>query len=233
MSHAAEALSALFRIDIGAPLDRAGATPLEHARKNWESAQLLPHAHTAMQAFLVHEIGAAVRRSDQSRDGVTSSSASSVLLSIGFVDIVGYTPLADELEPDELGAFIVEFERRASDAVAAHGGRVVKLIGDEVMFVAVDPDDAFSNAHDLVDRFADDVATPRGGVVRGEMVARGGDYYGRVVNLASRLAAEAVAGEILTDVASADAAVRHRFEMAGRRALRGFAEPVELRSLLT
>lgn len=231
MSHAAEALTALFRIDVGVHLDRAGATPLEHAQKNWESAQLLPHAHTAMQAFLNHEIVAATRRSDRSRNASSSANASSVLLSVGFVDIVGYTPLADELEPDELGEFIIEFERRASDAVAAHGGRVVKLIGDEVMFVAVDPNDAFAIACDLIDRFEGEAATPRGGVVHGEMVARGGDYYGRVVNLASRIAAEAVAGEVLTDVASADAAETHEFEMAGRRALRGFAQPVELRSL--
>ncbi len=231
MSHVAEALTAMFRIDISGPLDQAGASQLEHARKNWESAQLFPHAVTAMQAFLGHELIAATLRSDQSRNAATSSDAATVKLAIGFVDIVGYTPMADAMQPDDLGAFIIDFERKAADAVSEHGGRVVKLIGDEVMFIVVHPDAAFDIARSLIAAFANSEATPRAGVVFGEMVARGGDYYGRVVNLASRVSAQATAGEVLTDAATAEAASAHEFDPAGKRELKGFAEPVDLRSL--
>lgn len=231
MSHVAEAMTALFRIDISVPLDRAGASELDYAQKNWESAQLLPGAITAMQAFLGHELIAATVRSDQSRQGAAMSNATTVKLAIGFVDIVGYTPMADALHPDDLGSFIVEFERKAADAVSDHGGRVVKLIGDEVMFIVVSPDAAFDIAQALIAAFGDSEATPRAGVVYGEMVARGGDYYGRVVNLASRISAQATGGEVLTDAATAEAALAHRFAPAGNRTLKGFAEPVDLRSL--
>ncbi len=231
MSHVAEAMTALFRIDISVPLDRAGASELDYARKNWESAQLLPGAITAMQAFLSHELTAATVRSDQSRQSASTTNATTVNLAIGFVDIVGYTPIADALHPDDLGAFIVDFERKSADAVSDHGGRVVKLIGDEVMFIVVSPDAAFDIARALIAAFEDSEATPRAGVVYGEMVARGGDYYGRVVNLASRISAQAAAGEVLTDADTATAAQRHSFEPAGNRTLKGFAEPVDLCSL--
>lgn len=231
MSHVAEAMTALYRIDISVPLDRAGASELDFARMNWESAQLLPGALTAMQAFLGHELTAATVRSDQSRQAAATTHATTVNLAIGFVDIVGYTPMADALDPDDLGSFIVDFERKAADAVSDHGGRVVKLIGDEVMFIVVSPDAAFDIAHALIAAFGDSEATPRAGVVYGEMVARGGDYYGRVVNLASRISAQAAGGEVLTDAATAEAALTHDFAPAGKHLLKGFAEPVDLCSL--
>lgn len=231
MGHLADALTALFRIDVAAPMAEAGAAPVEFARKNLETAQLLKTIPTTMEAFLMHQLREAIARSDQSRQNHETSSSTTVKVAVGFVDIVGYTPIADRLEPDDLGRFVLEFERRATDTVVAGGGRVVKLIGDEVMFVVVDADAAFTIAQRLVDAFADTDATPRGGVLFGELVSRGGDYYGRLVNMASRLADLAVPGEILTDVDTARGATRHRFEAAGRRMLKGFAEPVELRSL--
>lgn len=231
MSHLADALTAVFRIDVSVPMDDTGATLVDYARKNYESAQLLHHVAPTLEAFLMSEMRDAIDRSDQSRQELETSSTATVKMAIGFVDIVGYTPIADNLEPDELSRFILGFERAASDAVVAGGGRIVKLIGDEVMFVVVDPSAAFTIARNLISAFEDSEATPRGGVIHGELIARGGDYYGRLVNMASRIAALAVPGEILTDVATAEAATAHVFEHGGRRMLKGFAEPVELRSL--
>lgn len=231
MSQLADALTALYRIDVSVPMDVAGARQIDHARKNYEAAQLLRHVPIVLESFLMHEMTAAVRRSDQSRQQVTSTNTAAVKMAVGFVDIVGYTPLADQLPPDELGQFIVDFERRASEAVTAHGGRIVKLIGDEVMYVVVDPDAAFDIARALIDAFDGSETTPRAGVAYGEMVARGGDYYGRLVNIASRIGDLAIPGEVLTDGETADAAKRTAFVAAGRRMLRGIAEPVELRSL--
>jgi adenylate cyclase len=232
MGHLADAMTALFRIDVSIPMDKAGATRLDIAKKNVESARLIPGVPVALEAFLMHQLHDAILRSDASRQRMgASGSTTTVDMSIGFVDIVGYTPLADRLDPDELGRFVLDFERRATDTVVAGGGRVVKMIGDEIMFVVVDPGVAFSIAQDLVAAFADTDGAPRGGVVFGEVVARGGDYYGRLVNMASRIADLAIPGEILTDTDTAEAARGHEFGAAGRRLLKGFAEPVELRSL--
>ena len=86
---------------------------------------------------------------------------------------------------------IERFEETAYDVATARDGRVVKLIGDEVMFVTVDPAAACDIGLTLFERFADDAAvTPRGGLAYGDLLLRGGDYYGAVVNLAARVAAD-------------------------------------------
>ena len=73
---------------------------------------------------------------------------------------------------------------------------------------------------------------PRGGIAFGEVLVRGGDYYGAVVNLASRLADQAVPSELLVTEQLAEAATGCTFEPAGRRVMKGFAEPVTVRSLV-
>jgi adenylate cyclase len=152
---------------------------------------------------------------------------------IGFVDLVGFTSLSGEMAGPELAAFLRNFEGRAFDTVTKAGARVVKLIGDEVMFAATDPDHACRAARGLMDAFTggDDEVLPRGGLAYGEVLARGGDYYGSIVNLASRLADEAVPQEVLVTDEFAEAAAGCQFEPAGRRMVRGFAEPVAVWSL--
>ena len=121
--------------------------------------------------------------------------------------------------------------------MAARGGRIVKHIGDEVMFVDADP----ATACDIALRARRDASaarpgsSPHAGVGFGPLVARGGDYYGSVVNLASRIADLAVPGEVLVTEELQRAAVGCRglvrFEPAGRRMLKGFAEPIPLWSV--
>jgi len=115
--------------------------------------------------------------------------------------------------------------------VTALDGRLVKVIGDEVMFVVRDPAAACDIALTLVERFKGDPAvTPRGGVAVGELLVRSGDYYGPIVNLASRVAQLAVPNEMLVtaEVAAAASGSRLRFEPAGKRMLKGLDEPVTL-----
>ncbi len=149
----------------------------------------------------------------------------------------------------DLGVIVDRFEAITSDVAAAHGGRVVKLIGDAVMFVTVRSADACEIALTLIERFgADGVVTPRGGLACGPILARAGDYYGATVNLASRIGDLAVPNEILvTAELAADAAAAqpaaargaaasptratYRFEPAGKRMLKGFDKPVPLLSL--
>ncbi len=120
-------------------------------------------------------------------------------LAVGFVDLVGYTALSQELEPEELGALVSRFEELAYDTVAEHGGRVVKTIGDEVMFVAADTGSAARIALRLTERSAVDAVLPeaRAGLASGTVLAQEGDYYGPVVNLASRLVELARPGSVL------------------------------------
>src|SRR5262249_27724587 len=105
------------------------------------------------------------------------------------------------------------------------------LIGDEVMFVAADAGAACDAALSLVEHFADDPSvTPRGALATGDLVIRGGDYYGPIVNLASRVAELAVPTELLVtaEVAAEVRSPSIRFEPAGKRMLKGFEAPVTL-----
>jgi adenylate cyclase len=110
-------------------------------------------------------------------------------LSVGFVDLVGYTALSQTLDPPQLAQLIARFEGLAYDIVAARGGRVVKMIGDEVMYVADDVETAATIALALVDAVVSDPSLPgaRAGIATGTVVAREGDYFGPTVNLAARL----------------------------------------------
>jgi adenylate cyclase len=122
------------------------------------------------------------------------------LLTVGFVDLVGYTALSQELEEEELAGLVSRFEEIAYDTVAEHGARVVKMIGDEVMFVSEEPAAAARIALRLSERSAVDEVLPeaRAGLACGPVVAHEGDYYGPVVNLASRVVELARPGSVLT-----------------------------------
>jgi adenylate cyclase len=141
--------------------------------------------------------------------------------------------LSRHLSAQELIAFVGSFEARAHEVVAAAGARVVKLIGDEVMFVATDPAAACQAGQALVEAFSGEGhVLPRGGMAYGNVVLRGGDYYGTVVNLASRLADAAVPQELLVSGDLADAATECAFEPAGRRMIKGFDDPIAVHAMV-
>ncbi len=119
--------------------------------------------------------------------------------SVGFVDLVGYTALVNELDADEVAALVGRFGELTHDTVVAGGGRVVKTIGDEVMFIADSVHEAAHIAVDLkVQSLRDDLLpATRAGIATGVMVSRDGDYYGPVVNLAARLTEMARPGTVL------------------------------------
>jgi adenylate cyclase len=152
-------------------------------------------------------------------------------LAVGFIDLVGFTPLSLRTSPAQLLSLVGEFEAKAFEVASRHNGRIVKHIGDEVMFVALDAGDGCAIAREITSDCSEGVE-PRCSVAFGEVIARYGDYYGTVVNLASRLAELAVPGEVLVDEGAAGSA-RGAFDFrpAGRRLLKGFDEPVEVFSL--
>lgn len=122
-------------------------------------------------------------------------------LTVGFVDLVGFSRATRRLNPAQLTELIEGFQRIASDVVAAYHGRVVKTVGDEVLFVADQPAVGAEIALRLLDRLteADGLPDVRIGLAEGQVVARFGDVYGEVVNIAARLTAHAQPGAILVD----------------------------------
>ena len=121
------------------------------------------------------------------------------ILAVGFVDLVGFTILSQQLTTQELGAVVSRFEELSSDAVTRRDGRVVKMIGDEVMYVVGSPEAAVEIGLELKEEYAKEklLSEVRAGIAYGSVLAREGDYYGPVVNLASRIVNIANPGSIL------------------------------------
>ena len=157
-------------------------------------------------------------------------------LAIGFADLVGSTTLADNRSLADLNAALDAFERTASDTIAAHGGRVVKFIGDEVMFRADTADAACTVAVGLVDAVRSDPLLPplRVGVAFGEVLSREGDFYGPIVNLAARVTKLAplhgvvVTLHIVEGLQTQDDFAIHPL---GSIEMQGISDPVELAAL--
>lgn len=231
MARIADAATALFRLDVGSDMERRDLDELAVVQASHQAGDLIDTLFTPMRAFFLHELELSVQRSAEGREGLRTDATSTLEVSVGFVDIVGFTPLTDQLDPDALGDFMADFEEQAYQVVGDRGGRVVKLIGDEVMFVTPDADAACDIALALVECFDAQGVTPRGGLSHGEIVARGGDYYGRYVNLAARAADIAEPGTVLCGPGLVDAAVDHRFDDSELRILKGFTLPVRLSRL--
>ena len=183
----------------------------------------------SLGAVFVHHLRQAIAVQRRAQIGGTERAV--FRLAVGFVDLVGFTSLSQHLLPADLLALIGRFEARAFEVATECNGRIVKHIGDEIMFAALDADSGCTMAAELMKAFGTEGLEPRGGLVFGDVISRLGDYYGPVVNLASRLADTAIPNELLVDAATAAAAVRFTFAPAGRRLLKGFDEPVEVHSL--
>jgi adenylate cyclase len=119
-------------------------------------------------------------------------------VAVGFADITGYTELTEGLDAHDLSDLLAAFEQLAYNSAAECNTRIVKTIGDEVMFVGF-PRDIARLALTLAERASTDPIVPdvRIGVAWGSVLARDGDYYGPVVNLASRLTDRARRGTVL------------------------------------
>jgi adenylate cyclase len=125
---------------------------------------------------------------------------------VGFADLVGYTAISAKLGAGELDVLVQAFMRECRDIVSRGGGRVVKELGDGVMFVTDEPVRAAMIALDLANEIGRDQKTPpaRVGLVWGRVLGRFGDVFGPSVNLASRLTGLAAPAEVLVDAATAE-----------------------------
>ena len=132
-------------------------------------------------------------RARHSEEGITP------VMAVGFADMVGFTALSQHLGDEQLAAVVARFEELAHDAVVALGGRVVKMIGDEVMFVVTTATDAAEIGLSLAETYAGDdlLSDVRVALAIGPVLVKDGDFYGPVVNLASRLVGVANPGTVL------------------------------------
>lgn len=204
MARVADAMVSSFLVNVASPAYRMDPVGLGVARANADVASLLPFVAPALDALLRQQLLIA-QRMVGSGDEVGEFETRH--LTVGFVDLVGSTELGEKVDLSQLGATLIDFERIASEAITEGGGRVVKLIGDEILFTAPDALTASSIALDLADAFQGHPSVPqvRAGLASGEVMLRDGDVFGPVVNLASRIVGTAGAGEVVTtpEVASA------------------------------
>jgi adenylate cyclase len=121
------------------------------------------------------------------------------VMAVGFADLVGFTALSQQLEDGQLAMVVSRFEELAHDTVISLGGRVVKMIGDEAMFVVQTASAAAQIGLSLAEAYAGDdlLSDVRVALSLGPVLVQDGDYYGPVVKMASRLVGIANPGTVL------------------------------------
>lgn len=157
---------------------------------------------------------------------------------VGFADLVSFTQLSAGIDQDELAGVVEGFESLCSDLVAARGGRVIKTLGDSILFVAANPRVGVDIASDVVEQLGANPVLPdvHVGLATGRILTRLGDVFGSPVNLASRLTGVARRNRVICDVATADALRNvpgYSQRRLTERAVRGFGmvHPVAIKRL--
>jgi adenylate cyclase len=232
MSQVADAEVRLFHLYVHEPLMRDGVPGLEMAEEMEGLArELLPLASPMMdhvhQRFLQHFLEQDVIGHMESDIDEDTLELGRLRVAIAFADLAGYTRLTEE-EGEEQALGAVERFVDAVENTLPDDARVVKTIGDEVMVVGSDPA-ALTDWAVGFQTLVDERPLPRVGIHYGETLYRDGDYYGREVNLAARVAARAAGGEVLVTRPVVDNAGQHlEFEPIGEVRLKGFRDPTEL-----
>jgi adenylate cyclase len=154
------------------------------------------------------------------------------LPAIAFLDLSGYTALTEE-HGDEAAAEVAAGVADVVHEVAVgHGGRPIKWLGDGVMMHFADPHAAVVSGLDLIEETERAISAPaRVGINAGPVVVQEGDYFGRTVNVAARIADYAGPREVLVSEQAREAAASSpalAFELVGDIALKGVPRPVRL-----
>jgi adenylate cyclase len=154
---------------------------------------------------------------------------------IAFLDLTGYTAVTEEHGDQAAAELAAGLAGVVNQAAQAHDGRAVKWLGDGVMFHFTDPGRAILGALDLVEQTEQAIGMPaRIGVNAGTVIAQEGDYFGRTVNIAARIADYAQPHEVLVSedarqVATADGV---EFQLIGDVPLKGVSHSVRLHRVL-
>ena len=149
--------------------------------------QISPKVVEYLETFLIHVWRRHVQFAIE-RQGLLGSTTDERVMSVGFADLVGFTQMSRHLDEPELANVIERLESRSQELISDLGGRVVKSLGDEVMFAADEAGTAAEIGLGLVDESLEDDELPelRVGLALGPVVSHRGDLFGSTVNLASR-----------------------------------------------
>jgi adenylate cyclase len=234
LAQIADAEVRLFHLYVHEPLMREGVPGLEMAEEMEGLARdLLPIASPLMdyvhRSFLQHFVAQDVVGHMETELEDDESAAGRVRVAIAFADLAGYTRFTEEEGEEEALSSVERFVERVTHTLP-EDARVVKTIGDEVMVVGTDVGALVDWAVEFIESI-EERPEPRIGLNFGSTLYRDGDYFGREVNLASRVVARARGGEVLvTDsvVEAVSGAPHMRFEAIGSVKLKGFDEPREL-----
>ena len=193
----------------------------------------VPHFdHLLVYAWRRH-LAAAVSRIEML--GTSDEDLHMTQATVGFADLVSFTALSNELDEHQIGDLVEIFETRCSDVIADHNGRVIKTLGDSVLFLEPDPVQAIDIALDIIAVIGGDERLPdvRLGMATGPVVLRMGDVYGPPVNLAARFTALARRNRVIIDDRTAELLPDTDFETRPlpARPIRGFGdiEPITVR----
>jgi adenylate cyclase len=234
LSQIADAEVRLFHLYVHEPLIREGVPGLQMAEEMESLASdLLPLASPLMdyvhQRFLRHYVEQDVVGHMEVELEDEDATVGRVRVAIAFADLAGFTRFTEEEGEEEALSTIERFVERVSSTLP-EDARVVKTIGDEVMVVGQDIAALVDWAVGFVKLF-EERPEPRIGIHWGAVLYRDGDYYGREINLASRVVARARGGEVLVTDSVIDAvkgSSHLAFEEIGQVKLKGFDEPRRL-----
>jgi adenylate cyclase len=230
LAHIADAEVKLFHLYVHEPMIRDGVPVLDIAEELSDLAsELLPLSGPIMdsvhQRLLHHSLEQDVVGHLElvAEDGELGR----VRVAIAFADLAGYTRLTEEVGEEEALEVVERFVMLVGETLP-EDARVIKTIGDEVMVVGTDPSALVDWAVGFRE-LATERPLPRIGIHSGSALYRDGDYYGRAVNLASRVGARATGGEVLVTREVKEAAGRHlEFQPIGEVKLKGFDQATEL-----
>jgi adenylate cyclase len=234
LSQIADAEVRLFHLYVHEPLIREGVPGLRMAEEMEDLAQdLLPLASPLMdyvhQRFLQHFVEQDVVGHMESELEDEDVDLGRIRIAIAFADLAGYTRFTEEEGEEEALSSVERFVEGVTHTLP-EDARVVKTIGDEVMVVGQDVRALVDWAVGFTSLF-EERPEPRIGVHLGTTLYRDGDYFGRDVNLTSRVVARARGGEVLVTDSVVDAvggSAHLKFEAIGQVKLKGFDEPRQL-----
>ncbi|MCA4133662.1 adenylate/guanylate cyclase domain-containing protein [Arthrobacter sp. M4] len=172
---------------------------------------------------------AGLQASEEGRDGDEDDSPLPLARAVGFADLVSYTSLSRRMNEKTLAQLVQRFENKCAEIISVGGGRLVKTVGDEVLYIAETPAAGAEISLALARAFTEDEILPeaRVSMVWGRILSRLGDIYGPTVNLAARLTALAQPGTVLVDATTASALAQDdRFVLVPQKSenVRGFGE---------
>ena len=206
-----QSMARISDAQVGAMREWIWANATDEVTARATAMELAPDVVRSLEEFLVHIWRRHLSFAIERQELFGAPTLDEQLMSIGFADLVGFTQLSRHLDEPGLARIVERLESTSQELIADLGGRVVKSLGDEVMFAADSSERAAEIALRLVEEGATDEDLPdlRVGMAHGPVVAHRGDFFGATVNLASRAVDVALPGSVLVSPEMRDELKEH------------------------